>query len=56
VFLQVWQTFLAKGESGLLVLMPSVQVATLQQTFETFDVMAASATQPADRCGRANCS
>ena len=46
---EVWQTFLAKGAAGLLVLMPSVGAAKLRGVFETFDVMQAEATQAEDR-------
>ena len=34
--LQVWQTFLAKGVSGLMVLMPTVDAAMLTDVFETY--------------------
>lgn len=46
---QVWQTFLAKGASGLLILAPTVNGERLQDVFAHFDVMQAQATQPADR-------
>ena len=46
---EVWQTFLAKGAAGLLVLMPTVDEAKLEEVFNTFDTMKAEATQVADR-------
>eukprot|EP00798_Chlamydomonas_sp_ICE-L_P015437 gene15437-21524_t len=46
---EVWQTFLAKGVSGLMVLMPDVNGTRLEEVFETFDVMQAQATQPEDK-------
>ena len=46
---EVWQTFLAKGAAGLLVLMPTVEEAKLGEVFNTFDTMKAEATQVADR-------
>lgn len=49
LFLQVWQTFLAKGAGGLLVLTPYVDAQTLEEVFQTFDVQNAQATQPEDR-------
>eukprot|EP00798_Chlamydomonas_sp_ICE-L_P026142 gene26142-11862_t len=46
---EVWQTLLAKGVRGLLVLMPKVEVEKLQDVFDTFDVTNAQATQIEDR-------
>eukprot|EP00798_Chlamydomonas_sp_ICE-L_P019508 gene19508-26178_t len=36
---EVWQTFLAKGVSGLMVLMPDVDSGRLEEVLNTFDVM-----------------
>jgi len=46
---EVWQTLLAKGVPGLLLLMPVVSVDTLKEVFSTFDVVNARATQLEDR-------
>eukprot|EP00798_Chlamydomonas_sp_ICE-L_P020038 gene20038-26753_t len=46
---EVWQTFLAKGVSGLMILMPNVNVKELTKVFDTFDVMQAQATQADDK-------
>ncbi len=46
---QVWQTFLAKGVAGLLVLTSNVDGTLLQKVFDNFDVAQAQATQPDDR-------
>eukprot|EP00798_Chlamydomonas_sp_ICE-L_P026687 gene26687-4263_t len=46
---EVWQTFLAKGVSGLIVLMPTVDVEELTEVLETFDVMQAQARQAEDK-------
>ena len=35
----MWQTFLAKGVSGLMVLMPDVDSGRLEEVLNTFDVM-----------------
>ena len=46
---EVWQTFVAKGSEGLLMLMPAVAAGRLEHVFYEFNVMEAQATQPEDR-------
>eukprot|EP00798_Chlamydomonas_sp_ICE-L_P027643 gene27644-7282_t len=46
---EVWQTFITKGVSGLLLLASTVDTKRLEETFKTFDVREAQATQAEDR-------